>query len=257
MNDKFMFTSRPNIRAVFSEGLYHHLTQKEKGNTMEKSVKGQTQFNWKLGLAVFLVAIAGIFTLSPKARVFASKVIDEIAGFFIEERTENPLADYFDADGVLDAPNATVVHITPVAVDSILNNPPFEFSLPEYVIEGFEIRADHAAAFGTSITVPYKRSDVRFQKSSSKEIIFIAETGTPTLSIGLSASEEIEINDQPALLVRGDWARDDSHTWDYDLGWTIYWTVDTTNYRLLLRNIEKELLDEYLIELIKMAESVH
>lgn len=257
MNDEFMYASRPGVRTAFSEELYHRLNQKEKGTTMEKGMKGRNKLNWKLVLAAILIAIAGIFVISPKARVFAGRLIDEITGFFVEEQTENPLAEYFDEDGVLDAPNATVVFITPEAVKSILQNPPFEFSLPTYVIEGFEIKADYAASFGSSVTIPYQRSDVKFPQFSNKEILLIAETGTPTLSIGVGASEEIMINDQPALLVRGDWARDNSHTWDYDSGWTIYWTVDTTNYRLILRGIDKDLLDDYLIELIKMAESVH
>ena len=255
MNDKFMLSCRPRVREGFTEKLYQRLNQIEKGKTMEKNIHNQRRLNWKLVLAAFLVAIAGIFSFSSGARVFAGKLIDEIAGFFIDERTESPWADLVDEDGVLDVSNATVVIITPVAVDSILENPPFEFSMPEYVPEGFEIRADKAAEAlsGTWISIPYRgNGDTR-----SKEITFMAETGTPTLSIGLNASEEITINNQPALLVRGDWSRDGSHTWDYDLGWTIYWTIDKTNYRLILRSIDKDLLDDYLVELIKMAESVH
>ena len=180
-------------------------------------------------------------------------MIDEIAGFFIEEESENPLAEHMDEDGVLDVTNATVVYITPVPVDSILENPPFEFSMPEYISEGFEIKADKAAqaTSGAWIFFPF-RSDTR-----GTELTFWAETGTPTLSIGLGASEEIMINNQPALLVRGDWSKDGSHTWDYDSGWAIYWTVDTTNYRLIFRCNEKNQLENYLLELIKMAESVH
>ena len=253
MNDEIMYACRPRVRAAFSERLYQQLNQTEKGYVMEKHMNGRTHLNWKLALTALLIAVTGVFTFSSKARVFAGDLIDEIAGFFVEERSENPLTEYFDVDGVLDVPNATVVYFPAKTLDSILENPPFEFSMPEYIPEGFEIKANEAAEApsGGWVNVPY-RSNTR-----GKDIIFMAETGTPTLSIGSESSEEIKINNESALLVRGEWSRDGSHTWDYDSGLTIYWTVNNTNYRLILRGIEEDLLDGFLIEFIKMAESVH
>ncbi|MBG0784740.1 MAG: hypothetical protein H0S79_06535 [Anaerolineaceae bacterium] len=250
MNDEFLFTCRPSVNQAFSEGLYQRLIQSQKGGTMEKHINNQRHLNWKLVLAAFSIAIVGIFTLSPKARVFAGKVIDEIAGFFVEERTEHPLAEYFDDDGVLDVSKATVVFMTPVPVESILDNRSFEFSMPEYIPEGFTLFQKSAIQTDSWVSIRYNKSHVG-------EIHFMPELVTPELSIGVASSEEIIINDAPALLIRGDWARDSSHTWNPDAGFTICWSVNGVNYRLIFDRATGFNPDDLLPELIKMAESVH
>lgn len=253
MNDKFMYSRRPTVRKAFAEKLYTDLRLLDKGETNMTIEKETFHLKWQYILATLLITLGMVLTLSPKIRTLASVWLQEIAGFSVEEQPESPLAEYYDENGVLDVPNATIVMITPSSVESILADPPFNFSLPEYVPEGFEIRADKAAeaTSGTWVMIPYRG------KTRSQEIAFWAETGTPTLSIGADAAEEITINGQSAMLIRGDWSRDGSHTWDYDFGLSIYWTVDNINYRLILSGIDKDLLDEYLVELIKMAESVH
>lgn len=252
MNDKLMYSCRPAVRGSFADSLFKNLSSMEIKETNPAPVKAALQLKWQYVITALLVVIALIFGVSPKARAIAGTFFQEIAGFSVEEQPESPLAEYLDEDGVLDVPNANIVMITPSSVESILADPPFDFSLPGYIPEGFEIRTDKAAEApsGTWIIIPY-RGETR-----SQEIMFMAETGTPTLSVGVDAAEEITINGQSAMLVRGEWSRDGSHTWDYDFGLSLYWTVDETNYRLILSGIDADRLDDYLIELIKMAESV-
>lgn len=209
-----------------------------------------SRLKWQHVLIALVLVLAMIFGLSPKARALAGVVFQEIAGFFVKEQIQDPLTEYYDEDGAVDAPNATVVHIPSVKVNEILADPPFEFSLPEFIPEGFELEDDRAASTKGWINIPYQGRGIG-------EINFMAETGTPTLPIGIDAAEEIRINDQPAMLVRGDWSRDGSHTWDYDLGCSLYWTVGNTNYRLIFDPRDDKNADSLLPELILMAESVH
>ena len=207
---------------------------------------------WQYFLIALVIVVALVFGFSPRARALASVLFQEIAGFDIEEQTENPIMEYFDANGVLDAPNATVYVVPTTTVDDLLSDPPFEFSIPAYIPEGMSLRENRAAVAlsGTWVSMSYRGLGIG-------SIQFMAETGTPTLSVGVDAAEEVMINNQPAMLVWGDWAKDGSHAWDYEDGLTLYWTVDSTNYRLIFNNMDDVNPLDYLPELIKMAESVH
>lgn len=251
MNDKLMYSFRPQVREAFAEELFTRLRSLDKGETNITTPKNAFHLNWQYFLIALVIAIAMIFGLSPKIRTLASVWFQEIAGFRIEEQTENPMAEYIDADGVMDAPNATVYVVPTTTIDDLLSDPPFELSLPEYIPEGYEIRSDKVAIAKskTHIFIVYKKDGSRYQ-----EIVFLAETSTPSLSVGVDAAEEITINGQSAMLVRGNWALD--NTWDYEQGITLYWTVGEINYRLITQGIDTDQIDELLPELIKMAESV-
>jgi hypothetical protein len=253
MNDQFLYSCRPQVRETFAEDLFKQINTPAKGENNMKTQMRTSRLKWQHVLIALVLVLAMIFGLSPKARALAGVVFQEIAGFFVKEQTENPLKEYFDEDGVLEHPDATVVHIPSITVDEILADPPFEFSLPEYIPEGFELEDDRAAVAlsKTWLNIPYQGRGIG-------EINFMAETVTPELSIGVEAAEEISINDQPAMLVRGDWSRDGSHTWDYDLGCSLYWTVGSTNYRIIFDPRKNDVnIDRLLPELIRMAESVH
>jgi len=151
-----------------------------------------------------------IFGLSPKARALASVLFQEIAGFSVKEQTESPLKEIFEDEEKLDEINESAIHIPRTPFDEIMVNPPFEFSMPEYIPEGMVLQDNHAAVAlsGTWVSMTYQGLGIG-------AIQFMAETSTPTLPIGVDAADEIVINDQPAMLVRGDWSKDGSHTWDY------------------------------------------
>ena len=251
MKDKLLYSCRPRVREAFAEELFTRLKSLDKGETNMTIQKKVFRLKWQYILIALVIAVAMIFGLSPKARALAGTFFQEIAGFAVEEQPENPMAEYIDADGVMDAPNATVYVVPTTTVDDLLSDPPFEFSLPEYIPEGYEIRSDYVgiANSKTWIKIIYQGD------SRNKEIGFMAETSTPTLSVGLDAAEEVTINGQTAMLVRGNWALD--NTWDYENGVTLYWTVGDTNYRLIIHKIDPDQLDDLLPELIKMAESVH
>ena len=251
MNDKFLYSCRPQVREEFAENLFGRLNSSEKGDGDMKAQTTSFQLKWQHALIALLFVIVLIFGFSPKARALGRMLLDEIAGFSIEEDTENPLKEYFDSDGVLDAPNATIVDIPRTPVDEILSDPPFAFSLPEYIPDGMALREDFAAVAppGTWVSINYRGLGIG-------SIQFMAETGTPSLPVGVDAAEEITLNDQPAMLVWGDWSKNGTYTWDYEDGLTLYWTVNDTNYRLIFNNMDNINPADYLPELIKMAESV-
>jgi hypothetical protein len=251
MNDKLMYSFRPQVRKEFAENLFSRLNSSEKGYYGMKTQTASFQLKWQHALIALLLVITIIFGLSPKARALGRRLLDEIAGFSIEEEPENPLKEYFDTDGVLDAPNATIVDIPRTPVDEILADPPFEFSLPEYIPDGMALRENFAAVAlsGTWVSINYRGLGIG-------AIHLFAETGTPTLSVGVDAAEEITLNDRPAMLVWGDWSKDGTYTWDYEDGVTLYWTLDGINYRLMFNNMDNINPADYLPELIKMAESI-
>lgn len=251
MNDEFLYSCRPQIREEFAEKLFSSLRLLDKEEIYLTTQKSAFRLKWQYILIALVMAIGMIFGFSPKARALGRMLLDEIAGFSVNEQTETPLKEYFDADGVLDAPSATIVDIPRTAVDEILADPPFEFSLPEYIPDGMALRENFAAVAlsGTWVSINYRGLGIG-------AIQFMAETGTPTLPVGVDAVEEIIINNRPALLVWGDWSKDGTYTWDYEDGLTLYWTVNGINYRLIFNNMDNIIPADYLPELIKMAESV-
>jgi len=135
---------------------------------------------------------------------------------------------------------------------------PFAFGLPRFVPQGFELQ--DSAAFANS------RDWVLLLWSSDNAEIAMLVERTYTgyyLPAGVDSAEEVQVNGQPALLIRGWW--DGNHTWDPARKLELHWQKGDRYYRLIYTQrslsrweIEpiKTDIDVVIQELIQMAESI-
>ncbi len=283
--DRFLYDSRPPVRQVFADGLYRSLSRRypneSVNQTEEMPIERSIQrfFTWKYAvLALCAVAIL-IGTLSEPVRAKALEVIKMIAGFKVEEQSESPFKG-LAGEGEISAtetvnavlplqaetplptptsPEVTVYSIPTVPVIEALNNPPFSFGLPVWVPEGFELDANVGIAnSGDWVSLVWEHPDGR-----EIQMLVEREYAGYILPAGEDSSEEIEINGEPALLVRGFW--DAEHQWDSQRQIMIGWVQGERFYRLTYSNrlpatkslmpIEGD-LEPILAELIRMAESI-
>ena len=283
--DRFLYDSRPPVRQVFADGLYHSLSKRYPDESvnqteeipMERSI--QRFFTWKYAVLVLCAAAILIATFSEPVRAKALEVIKMIAGFNVEEQSESPfkglvgegeISGTETVSAVLPlqaetplptptSPEVTVYSIPTVSVIEALNNPPFSFGLPVWVPEGFELDANVGIAnSGDWVSLVWEHPDGR-----EIQMLVEREYSGYTLPAGEDSSEEIEINGKPALLVRGFW--DAEHQWDPQRQIVIGWMQDERFYRLSYTNrlpstksmapIEGD-LEPIIANLVRMAESI-
>ena len=241
----------------------------------------QSKIAWKVALVVFLIVMALTFTLSGQVRARALEWIKSIAGFTVEERSESPIKDLEEGKSIpsltdsqpttdstlLQVEEATSTEIPPIAVYQIpvisvseaLENPPFPLSLPAWVPEGYTLNEQAAIANSKDWIM------LTWRSPNGSEIIMMVEREYTGYNIpaGVDSSQEIQINGQPALLIRGNW--DSQHQWDPQRGIAIYWIKDGHDYRLIysqrgsahneIKPVEGY-MESITAELVHMAESI-
>ncbi len=285
MNDDFLYNNRPPVRKTFSDSLYQRLSNEYPDNQFQrKGVKFMNYsvthlFKWKYALLTLLVISATVFTFSEPVRAKALELIRVVAGFNMKELKESPLKGLGEQDVVAtqaaaeiipglvvtSAPTPTVIEPTVYSVPTLvlsdaLKNPPFQFGLPTWVPEGFELDPIVGIANSKSwVLLNWSNST----NSSEIDMLVEKEYFGYNLPTGENSSEEIIINGQPALLVKGTW--DPQGQWDPKREIVIGWIKGghfyrlTYNERLPVSNEIKPIegdIEVIIRELIRMAESI-
>jgi preprotein translocase subunit SecG len=253
MDDDLLYQIRPPVRKAFAESLFQRLSSLSPQSPSQRLGAFQAfrsfmrPLTWKVALLFILALMALTFVLSEQARARALEWIKVVAGFTVEERSESPLKSY--EEGKVQATEYTTAPT--LSVPEALAEPPFPFSLPTWVPEGYTI--DETVTIANSKTWVM----LNWKNPNGGGIFMLVEPKRPkyNLPAGEDSSEEIQINGQPALLIRGDWASVDR--WDPRLAVTIYWEKNGIYYRLGYGE-RKPIQDMEAIiqQLIRMAESV-
>ncbi|HBO34058.1 MAG TPA: hypothetical protein DD636_04875 [Anaerolineaceae bacterium] len=261
MNDNFLYTSRPPVRKEFADHLYQHLceTNPERDQQGPGEWKNRKIIKWNYALISIVIIFLLLFTFSDDVRAFADRIIQNVAGFFVEERTNSPMDEIEQTTpGVgSGAPfsEITEVFIPAISLEDLVANPPFQFELPSYLPEGFELQRDDIAKSGDWVSIVWEKQNA--------EIVMLVEQSCPVLPVGPDSTEEIVINGNSALLIRGWWG--ENHVWDPTRGLEIHWNKSNLHYRLIYsqrtianRTIEPISgdIDQLVKELIQIAESV-
>lgn len=286
MNDDFMYKSRPPVRKAFADNLYQRLQTLDTNQHMQQ--KGAIPMKhtglqggvWKLALAplILLTVFAFTFALSETVRAKTLEIIREIAGFRVDERSESPIKSLeqnetsptqaavvdsvTDLGGVLTPTlkvEPTVSIIPTVPVTDMIKNPPFQFSLPTWVPDGYIL--DESAGIATSnnwVSLVWNHPNL-----SEIELLVEREYSGYNIPAGENSSKEIHINGAPALLIQGFWNAD--HQWDPKRGVSLGWQKNGRHYRLNyfergtahheIVPIKGDMM-KIIEELVKMAESV-
>lgn len=271
MNDQFLYTYRPSVRKEFAENLYAKLEKQSYQRSLPQrglKIMLKRSFVWYV-LATLLVCFGVLYSVNGDVRAAVDQAFRAVAGFLVEERTvspvigdENPVPVTAAQIPSLEAqPTYTpyMVEIPSLAVRDVIRNPPFDFSLPTYIPDGFTLRGDAATAISKEwVTLGWAN-----QQNTEIEMLVEREYTGYALPVGVDSAEEIKVNGQPAMLVKGGW--NGEHVWQADYGMEIHWQLNGSYYRLIWnqrtpeRNEITEItgdLDVVRSELIRMAESV-
>ncbi len=273
MKDDFLYKNRPPVRPEYATQLYQRLSQQYPDSRLEKKGafnKMNGRRMWIYALVTLALVVAAVFATAGEVRASVIDLIKSVAGFNVVESNESPLKDFGEnaatADKTAlpgqaqDTPMAVSTVIIPtLSLDDVLQNPPFEFSLPQYVPAGFTLTGDAAVAnSGEWVSLTFANLD-------DAEIWMLVEesyTGYQ-LPAGIDSTEEVSVKGQPALLIRGGWNA--SHQWDERYGMELHWQQNGRYYRLIwsqrapatraLQPISGD-LEQVERELLQMAESV-
>jgi len=140
-----------------------------------------------------------LFTFSQPVRASVLHWLREIAGFEIEERDSLPTAV---SEGSL--PSDYHKNLLEDVIDLL----PYELALPAYVPEGF-LAENRVEKTGNLIFMSWMNGD-------GDEILMQVDTDHGQRYVtGTDAAREIEVNDQPAMLVQGGY--DSNNVWDDNL----------------------------------------
>jgi hypothetical protein len=236
MDDKFLYQNRPAVRPDFQQKLYERLSNRA---VQSKAAKPNFRLVIRFSL-IGLILFAALFTFSEPARAGIVELIRIIAGFEVEEMDALPASE----GGY--APKHT-------SLTYLLQEISFEFALPAYIPDGYTL-IDRVYYDENIVFLDYLNDD--------RDLIYysVQNTMEPLIVTGFDSAEEIQINGQPALLIRGAFV---DGVWDYALnGIIIYFKQDGLTYKLgqfpsFFRTGEHEKeTDLSLDELIRMAESI-
>jgi hypothetical protein len=267
MNDKFLYENRPSVRKEFAETLYQRLSSQAFDRRLDR--KGKRNMNgrklWVVAPLAVLLAFGVLMAASSEVRANVMDFIREIAGFAVQESPQSPLADLDNAtdpataSGSQDTAPLATVEIPALVLGDILQDPPFEFGIPQTAPAGFVLDEEAAVASSQDWVI------LSWSSSAGAEIEMLVEQEYSgyVLTYGEASTREVTVNAQPALLVLGGWNA--SHVWDDSYGVELHWQQDGHYYRLIWRQMGgehnemtalSEDADTAAQELIHMAESI-
>jgi hypothetical protein len=270
MNDQFLYANRPPVRKEFADNLYARLEkQSDKQYLPQKRFEIMRKRIFVMYiLAALLVCFGVLYSINGDIRAALDQAFQTVAGFLVEERTVSPVIGDENPVPVTAAQIPTMeaqptftpymVEIPSQAVKDVIQNPPFDFSLPAYVPDGFTLQSDAA----TAISKEWVMLGWGDQQHAEIEMLVEREYTGYALPVGVDSTEEIQVNGTPAILVKGGW--NGEHVWQADYGMEIHWQVDGHYYRLIWnqRTPERNEItaittdpDVVRSELIRMAES--
>jgi len=239
MNDKFLYQQRPAVRKEFADKLYHQLTQQEgKGQPM----KTITNLSWKFALALVL-GLTILVAIPGPVQASVLQWIRTIGGFTVEETQTAPTF----------APNPTVYAYTPQPLPDALQGLPFTFDMPAYIPDGY-LLSDSVVVAESEAWIALQWANTDGQQIN----LVVQQDWDLQLPAGFDSAEEVQINDEPALLLRGWWSEDGSGTWDMDRNVVqLYWRHANLIYSFEFWNLPADgNQDTFVQELIQVAESV-
>lgn len=210
MNDEFLNQFRQQPSERFAKDLYARISQPGKDTT--KSVK-QHSFAFRLlaiGSIALVLVFAALLAASPSARAFVADILREIGGISFTETSQYP-----GGDGPV-----TIVPTQLMTLEEAQAMVPYPIQLPAWVPEG-SVRLDpvEVTEFSNCTMI-----SIRWEIVANGA----APRGLPTFwltilphscggqIVGPDAIEEVNVNNQPAALIKGGWDYD-ARTWNPDI----------------------------------------
>jgi hypothetical protein len=236
MNEDYLKQFRRMPDANFVDKIHSRLERKEQ----RQAIKRVSAFS---ALAL-IIAFGMVMTFSSTVRAEVLQTIEEIAGLRFDVTTDYP----GDPDEVV-----TIVPSEYLSLEEAQNRFPSPVALPAYTPRGTTRREDVLLTYWSSdlpsLTITWDNPE------TGEFILDIRPCSTVTdncgLILGEGALEEITLNGEPAVIVRGAWNYD-TRLYDTSVTSAIRWKYDeNTVYSLSTWS-----QDMPLEELIRIAESI-
>ena len=229
MNDDFLARFRKAPRPEFAAALYQRINKPMKTQSLPLNLRRPA-----LVLAALCAVVALVLAVSPAARAAMQTLIKEIGGVSFTESALSPGSD-----------NATTAPSETMSLAEARATVPYTFGVPSWVPDGFELVEVYVSQFPggvTPVTIVWHRTTPELV---GVIILFVGQD-MADWRVGPGSVEEVQINGQPAGLVRGAYNAD-TNQWDADSGIALMWTKGDVTYHLSGVSVE---------DLIRVAESI-
>jgi hypothetical protein len=272
-DDEFLYKNHPPVREEFANRLYYDISNNKKESKNDMTMR-TFSWIWRFAAVIILLAVM-LFTLSTGVRASVLEWIKTVAGFNVEEQSESPLRE-LDDDAItsrdktpmptlestpqvtLEALTPTIYPVKTAPLPQILQNPPFEFGIPQYIPEGYALSDEAGEAQSKNWVM------ISWGNQDGAEIEMLVEKSYSGYNIpaGIESTREVQVNGKPALMILGFWG--ENHTWNPNLSAALHWQIDDIHYTLTFWSRSKtngsiqpvENIEAVADELVKIAESV-
>jgi hypothetical protein len=242
MNDQFLKDYHQPPRRAFADTLHRHLNTLEKKPVLTLTRNRLRPFTF--AILALMAALSLALLVSPSARALTKDFLQSVGGMLFTETGNYPGRPESEVTTV---PSDTM---SLAAAREIL---PFGIALPEWLPEGYtltdEIRVTRFTEPGTVFAeIAFKNDEAG--SGFGLNIQYREDSQAWQQIIGLDSIEEVQINGQPAALVRGIWNYD-TKQWDNPEHISLFWQHHDVTYEL--STIETALSVD---QLIRIAESI-
>lgn len=247
MTDQFLKDYQHPPREAFADGLRRRLKTLEKEETVNPGLNSARNRPRRLAFAALalLLAISLALWISPAARAQLQTIFTDVGGILFNETGKYP--------AVL-VSQVTIVPAEKLTLAQARESLPFEIALPEHLPEGYtlidEVTVLNFAEYGIlSASIRYRNPEPWLLPLGLS--IHSQKDGQPWKQIiGPNSTEEVQVNGQPAALVRGIW-NGATQRWDNPENISLWWPLHGVTYEL--QTVDSAISAD---ELIRIAESI-
>lgn len=191
--------------------------------------------------AVALLVILALLLVVPGARARMVDLVRQVGQVSLIETGDYP------GDGE----PVDIIATRDMDLQTAQTTLPLEINLPAWVPEEYILEDRvYVTQFSEGYTDVYLNWVKPGERKLTLHISSVTNDQPMSMIIGANSAEEVQVNGQPAALVRGGWSAD-SKQWEENGSLSIYWRLDGETYFLMAG--EDDLTVE---ELIRIAESI-
>jgi len=264
MNDEFLTKLHKTPRAAFADALYERISQQSQPRFPRILGQRLTLRNSAIMLVLIFVVAACVYAVTDRGW-------RKIGGIWVQ--VERTFKVTLEPSIPVSAEELEAQDLDCVTVEEAKEILRFDFRVPAWVPEGFRFEDKICGIDGTSdfavlfwagadeySSIQLMLQNLEWFDIASQEY----KVGEPTIwgPVGQGSYKEVQVNGQPAVLVRGDWdylqrgfapigevPQEIESRWDSKAGLQLHWEAGEVMYHLFAwQDVSPE-------DLIKMAES--
>lgn len=239
MNDEFLTELREAPRAEFSDGLYGRLAQ-QKADALRIGARKIVA----TALLALALPLALVMTFSPAARAAVQGAIHTIGNLAFDVSDEYP-----GGNGPV-----TVLKSEEMTLEQARARFPVALRVPAWAPDGYTreetVSITNLPDGNVSALMTWQGDQNRLALYTYSSPQTLLRRGGDGIAVGPGSVEEVQVNGQPAAIVRGAWNAN-TKAWGPDMLISLLWADDARGY--MLSGMEEHI---GAAELMRMAESL-